>query len=68
MTERKLTANDISYLAKHHKNSELGKEIQSHLGMRHSALSEDMSKYDQNKKRTITEWVDECPEIADLFN
>lgn len=68
MTERKLTSNDISYLAKHHKNSELGQEIQSHIGMRHRALSEDFSKYDPNEKRSITKWVEEYPKIAELFS
>lgn len=67
MEDIKLTANEISYFAKNAKDKELGEDVQSYLSYRHSALSEDKTKYDPNEKRLLSEWVTECHEITMIY-
>jgi len=66
LENKKLSQREIMFYVEN-SNSKSKEAIKSHFAMRHNILSEDSSTYDVEEKRALSRWVEECPELRDVF-
>jgi len=63
--EKKLSIKNIMFHVEN-SNSECKEDVKSYFAMRHSSMKEDMSSYDIDEQKTLSEWLELCPELAGI--
>ena len=66
MKDRVLTLREIEFYVEHSTNDIRG-DLKSYFSMRSSALSEDPNYEGQNESKLLSEWIELCPELAQIF-
>ena len=66
MKDRTLTIRDIEFYIEHSK-SEYKADVKTYFSMRNSALREGPNYEGQSESKLLSEWVELCPELAEIF-